>query len=117
MTLEIPLFSSKSWLIRCLTDDISVSHVSPSGSGFLHSEVSSELSPHQSDSDDLKAQLQALIEEGITGADLKLRINELAKAGGYQPRELWGIYNAQLTESERDRVLSRVSQETSIFNC
>jgi len=85
------------------TDDISVSHVSPSGSGFLHSEETSELSPHHNDSNDLKAQLQALIEEGITGADLKLRINELAKARGYQPKELWGIYNAQLNESERDR--------------
>ncbi|NBD31684.1 MAG: hypothetical protein GVY17_01590, partial [Cyanobacteria bacterium] len=51
----------------------------------------------------LKAQLQALIEEGITGANLKLRINELAQLTGYPPKELWGIYHAQLTESERDR--------------
>jgi hypothetical protein len=55
------------------------------------------------DSDDLKAQLQALIKEGITGANLKLQINELAQVTGYPPKELWGIYHAQLTESERDR--------------
>ena len=64
---------------------------------------------------DIKAEITNLISSGITGADLNLKINNLALECGYQPREVWGIYNAELAESERDRDTAK-SETINLLN-
>jgi len=66
------------------------------------SQTQSDHSQQQQQQIDIKAEIQQLISDGIVGTNLQVEINNLALKSGYQPRELWGIYDRSLEDSERD---------------